>query len=83
MSASIDTGLGLPSFKDLGKMALSWAKMAIWADEPIMQIAVNAVIIVALMLSASVGFVPGIPIALAALFFATIGAVRLVVGAVV
>ncbi len=83
MSASIDTGLGLPSFSKLGKMALSWAKMAIWADEPIMQIAVNAVIIVALMLSASVGFVPGIPIALAALFLATIGAVRLIIGAVV
>ncbi len=78
MSASIDTGLGLPSFSKLGKMALSWGRMAIWAEDPLMQVVVNVVIIVALILSASVGFLPGIPIALAALLFAMIGAIRFV-----
>lgn len=82
MSASIDTGIGLPSPKEWAKTGVSYARKAIWAKDPITQIAVNAVIIVVMMLSSAVGFVVGIPIALAALFFASIGVLRLVSGAV-
>ena len=77
MSASIDAGI-LPDFGELGQMALSWGQMAIWADNPLMQIVVNVVIIVAMMLSSAVGFIVGVPIAMAALFFAGVGVVRLI-----
>lgn len=81
MSASVDAGI-LPDFGNLASMALSWAKMAVWADDPVTQIAVNAVIIVAMMLSSAVGFVVGIPIAFAALLLAGVGVARLLIGAV-
>jgi len=82
MSASVDFGLGLPSFKDLGKMALRWGRMAVWAEDPVMQIVVNLVIVVTMMLSSAVGFVVGIPIALLALSLAGVGALRLILGVV-
>lgn len=59
-------------------MALNWGRMAIWAENPLMQIVVNVVIIVVLMLASAVGFIVGVPIALAALFFAFIGVIRLI-----
>lgn len=52
-------------------------KMAAWADEPMTQIVTNIVIIAALMLVSSVGFVVGIPLALAALALLTVGVLRL------
>jgi hypothetical protein len=51
--------------------------MAVWAGDPMAQIVSNRVIVVALMLASSVGFVVGIPLALVALLFLTIGIVRL------
>lgn len=77
MSASIDTGLGLPDVGELATLAKDWTKMAIWADDPLTQIAVNAVIIVVMMLSSSVGLLVGIPIAIVALCLASIGVARL------
>lgn len=57
---------------------VSIAKMAIWADDPLTQIVTNAVIIVALMLASSVGFLVGIPIALVAVMLLLVGVVRLI-----
>ncbi len=82
MSASIDTGIGLSSPKEWAKTGVGYARKAIWAKDPVTQIAVNAVIIVAMMLSSAVGFVVGIPIALASLGLAGIGVLRLIFGAV-
>lgn len=56
---------------------LTIARNAIYADDPLTQIATNIVILVVAMLSSAVGFLPGLFIALAALFFAGVGVVRL------
>lgn len=77
MSASVDSGI-LPDFGELARMALSWGRMAIWADDPLMQIVVNAVIIVVMMLSSAVGLLVGVPIAMVALVLLTVGVVRLI-----
>lgn len=50
---------------------------AVWADNPQTQIVTNIVIVAALLLSSSVGFAVGIPLALFALFFLGVGVLRL------
>ncbi|QZP37074.1 hypothetical protein [Halobaculum magnesiiphilum] len=82
MSASIDAGIDWfdpRTYLDIGRQL---ARNAIWAPDPFTQLVTNVVIIVAAMLSSSVGFAPGILIALTALFFIGVAILRLAYGAV-
>ncbi|MFW5911657.1 MAG: hypothetical protein ACOCQV_02855 [Halolamina sp.] len=81
MSARVDTGI-IPDWREMVSSAVGWAKKAVWAGDPVEQIAVNLVIVVVLMLSSAVGFVVGIPIAMLALTLAGVGVVRLLYRAV-
>jgi len=77
--ARADIDLGLPSMEpgdwlDTGKRV---TRQALWADDPLTQVTTNVVLVAALMLSSSVGFVVGIPLALAALFLLGVGIARL------
>lgn len=55
----------------------SIAMQAVWADDPVTQIATNLVIVVAAMLSSAVTWGIGLVIAGFALFFLGVGVVRL------
>jgi hypothetical protein len=69
---------GVDYARAVWNLGLEVGRMAVWADDPIQQIVANLVIVVVMMLSSSVGFVVGIPIALAAMVFLGIGIVRLI-----
>lgn len=76
-SVNIDA---IPNPKEIFSFATDVAMNAVWADDPMTQIVTNAVIVVIMMLSSSVGFVVGIPIATAALILLGVGIARLVLG---
>lgn len=75
----VSLNLGLDKFapRSLFQFGSRVTKNAVWADDPLTQIVTNIVIIAGLMLSASVGFLVGVPLALLALGFLSIGVVRL------
>lgn len=77
-SVGVDVGLTDP--RSWFRLAMQAGRMAIWADDPLTQIVVNAVILVVAMLSSSVGFVPGLVIAFVAFWLIVIGLARLTVG---
>lgn len=77
--ASINLG-AFPNPKEIFSFATDVAMNAVWADDPMTQIVTNVVIIVLMMLSSSVGFAVGVPIAMAAMFLLAVGVGRLVLG---
>lgn len=69
-----------PDITEIFSFAMDTAMNAVWADDPMTQIVTNLVIIVLMMLSSSVGFVVGLPIAAVALILLAVGVGRLVLG---
>jgi len=59
------------------EVGLQIGKNAVWADEPVTQIATNLVVVVAAALSSAVTWVVGLLIAGIALVLLTVGVVRL------
>lgn len=76
---SINLG-AIPKPKEIFSFASDVTMNAVWADDPMTQIVTNTVIIVLMMLSSSVGFVVGVPIAMAAMLLLTVGVGRLILG---
>lgn len=77
--ASVDLGFADP--REWFDTGVRVTKKAIYADDPVEQLAINVVIIVAAMLSSSVGFAPGLIIAMVALFFIGVALLRIIIGA--
>lgn len=78
-SVNLDT---IPDPTDMFEYAMDVGTNAVWADDPMTQIITNIVIVAVMMLSSSVGFIVGIPIAMAALFFLAVGIGRFILDVV-
>lgn len=74
--ASVNLGLDALNPKSMFDYGTKVTRNAVWADSPTTQIVTNIVIVAALMLSSSVGFVVGIPLAIAAMGLLVVGVVR-------
>lgn len=70
----------IPDLETAFDLAFTSAQKAVWAKEPVQQVAINLVILVTAMLSASVGFAPGAVIALIAIFLIGVAILRVIVG---
>lgn len=75
--AGVSVGLDLINPVQWAQTAVKYARLAVWAPNPVTQIAVNIAILVAAMLSSAVGFLPGLFIAGLALLFIGIALIRL------